>query len=81
MGTGVSCSIICSGREAAPTLFDFLSLEAVRNEDDPRSAVVVCAGVQKHRRMKNMMNAVNRNRRILSCEIENAFHAQQILAT
>ena len=50
-------------------------------EDDPRAVVIVGPGVEQHRRMKDVVYAVDGNRGILTRKVEDAFHAQKVLAT
>ena len=48
------------------------------DKDDARAPVGVRPGVELNRRMKDMMHAVNGDRRILADQIEYAFDPQQV---
>jgi hypothetical protein len=62
------------------TCLQFGRHDIAGDEDDARAPIGVRPGVQLYRRVKNVMYAVNSDRRIFADQIEDAFHPQQVRA-
>ena len=50
------------------------------NEHNPRAAIGVGPGIKLNRRMKHVVDAMDRDRRALADQVQNPFDAQQIIA-
>ena len=60
--------------------FQVCPFDSSCNEYNPRAVIVVRPGVELHRGVENMVDAVDSHRRRLADQVEDTFNAQQILA-